>query len=124
MNGNDSIVLDTNIVLYLLKGDEKLATILDNVQLFVSVITEIELLGYYGLSSRDKTKIKLFLSECSIVSLNTEIKDLSITLKQKSKFKTPDAIVASTALFLQLPLITADKDFQKTEDLDLILYQL
>lgn len=122
MNGN-SIVLDTNIVLYLLNGDEKLATILDDMQLFVSVITEIELLGYYGLSTSDKTKIKLFLLECSVVSLNNEIKDLSITLKQNSKSKTPDAIVASTALFLQLPLITADKGFQNIEDLDLILYQ-
>ncbi|MDD5150806.1 MAG: type II toxin-antitoxin system VapC family toxin [Flavobacterium sp.] len=122
MNGN-SIVLDTNIVLYLLNGDEKLSAILDGMQLFLTVITEIELLGYYGLSSNDKSKIKLFLSECSVVSLNNEIKDLSITLKQKSKVKTPDAIVASTALFLQLPLITADKGFSKIENLDLILYQ-
>lgn len=122
MNGN-SIVLDTNIALYLLNGDEKLASILDGMQLFVSVITEIELLGYLGLSASDKTKIKSFLSDCSIIYLNNEIKDLSIKLKQKSKSKTPDAIVASTALFLQLPLITADKGFQNIEDLDLILYQ-
>jgi predicted nucleic acid-binding protein len=122
MNGN-SIVLDTNIILYLLNGDEKLASILDGMQLFISVISEIELLGYYGLSAKDKTKIKSFLSDCSIIYLNNEIKDLSIMLKQKSKAKTPDAIVASTAIFLQLPIITADKGFQNMEDLDLILYQ-
>ena len=123
MNGNN-IVLDTNIVLYLLNGDEKLATILSDMQLFVSVITEIELLGYYDLTTGDKTKIKSFLSECSIISLNDEIKEISIALKQIAKTKTPDAIVASTALFLQLPLITADKNFPTSDDLDLILYQL
>ena len=44
MIGN-SIVLDTNIVLYLRNGDDELASILNQMQLYVSVITEIELLG-------------------------------------------------------------------------------
>ena len=52
MNGN-SIVLDTNIILYLLNGDEQLSSILNGMELFVSVITEIELssylLNYYDL---------------------------------------------------------------------------
>ena len=122
MNGN-SIVLDTNIVLYLLNGDEEISSILNGMQLFVSVITEIELLGYKGISDQDKEKIKYFLSECSVISLNTEIKDICIIIKQNSKAKTPDAIVASTALFLQLPLITADTGFDKIENLDLILYK-
>ena len=122
MNGN-SIVLDTNIVLYLLNGDQELSHILNGMQLFISVITEIELLGYNGISDEDKVKIKYFISECSVISLNSEIKDICITIKQKAKAKTPDAIVASTALFLQLPLITADIGFDKIENLDLILYK-
>ena len=43
MNGN-KIVLDTNIILYLLDGNRELAIILDEMELFVSVISEIELL--------------------------------------------------------------------------------
>ena len=123
MNGN-SVVLDTNIILYLLNGDEQLSAILNGMVLFVSVITEIELLGYNGINEDDKFKIKYFLSECSVVSLSNEIKDLSISIKQKSKVKTPDAIVAATAIFLSLPLITADKGFEKISDLDLMVYQL
>jgi len=123
MIGN-SIVLDTNIVLYLLNGDDELASILNQMQLYVSVITEIELLGYKEISNEDKVKIKYFLSECIIVPLNDEIKNLCITIKQTSKVKTPDAIVAATSIYNQIPLITSDKGFEKIQDLDLFLYKV
>lgn len=123
MIGN-SIVLDTNIVLYLLNGDDELASILNQMQLYVSVITEIELLGYLEISDEDKVKIKYFLSECIIVPLNEEIKNLCITIKQTSKVKTPDAIVAATSIYNQIPLITSDKGFEKIQDLDLFLYKV
>lgn len=123
MIGN-SIVLDTTIVLYLLNGDDELASILNQMQLYVSVITEIELLGYLEISDEDKVKIKYFLSECIIVPLNEEIKNLCITIKQTSKVKTPDAIVAATSIYNQIPLITSDKGFEKIQDLDLFLYKV
>ena len=59
MNGN-SIVLDTNIILYLLNGNVQLSDILIGMDLNISIISEIELLGYGGLSSEEKSKIKLF----------------------------------------------------------------
>lgn len=122
MSGN-KIVLDTNIVLNLLGGDQKLFSILNGMNLYISVITEIELLGFNGMSESDKTKISFFLSNCTLIPLNNEIKEICIEIKQKSKSKTPDAIVAATALFLEIPLITADKGFEKIQNLDLFLYQ-
>ena len=89
MRGN-KIVLDTNIVLYLLNGDQNLFSFLDEMELFVSVITEIELLGFQGISDEDKLKIKYFLSDCTIVPLSFEIKDYCIAIKQTKKIKTPD----------------------------------
>ena len=123
MTGN-SIVLDTNIILYLLNGDDELAVILNKMELFVSIISEIELLGYQDLSAEDKIKIGNFISEFSIIPLNSEIKNICINIKQKSKVKTPDAIVAATAIYLHLPLITSDKGFEKIENLDLFLYKI
>ena len=107
----------------MLGGNKDLFSILNEMELFVSVISEIELLGFKGLSQSDKKKINLFLSECTIVPLNTEVKEICITIKQKNKSKTPDAIIAATALYLQIPLITADKEFEKIDNLDLFLYQ-
>lgn len=123
MNGS-SIVLDTNIILYLLRGNIQIASMLDEMIFFVSILTEIELLGYTDITIEDKNQIREFLSECTIVSLDDHIKDLCINIKQSIKIKTPDAIVAATALSLQIPLITADKGFEKIQDLDLFLYKL
>ena len=123
MIGN-SIVLNTNIVLYLLNGDDELASILNQMQLYVSVIIEIELLGYNEISNDDKVKIKYFLSECITVPLNDEIKNLCIAIKQTSKVKTPDAIVAATSIYNQIPLITSDKGFEKISELQFIKYEV
>jgi hypothetical protein len=44
MNGNN-ILLDTNIVLYLLGGEETLVPLLEDKNLFLSFITQLELFG-------------------------------------------------------------------------------
>ena len=43
---------------------------------------------------------------------------------QKFVVKLPDAIIAATALYLDLPLLTADTGFQKIQDLKLILLEI
>ena len=45
MSGN-KLFIDTNIVLYLLNGDQTLAELLHEKQLYISFITELELLAY------------------------------------------------------------------------------
>jgi predicted nucleic acid-binding protein len=65
-------LLDTNIVLYYLGG--KLSENLPKSEYYVSVITEIELLSYPNLNKKAETQIRDFLSELTIVELNSEIK--------------------------------------------------
>ena len=57
MNGNN-FLLDTNAVLYLLNGVETLADFLFEKQLYISIITEIELLSYKKLQQKNKNKFK------------------------------------------------------------------
>jgi predicted nucleic acid-binding protein len=59
MNGN-SLLLDTNIILYLLNGDETLIPLLEEKNLFVSFITELELLSYKELTHKDSENIGHF----------------------------------------------------------------
>lgn len=63
MSGN-KLLLDTNIALYLLGGDEVMATLLDQREVFVSVISEMEMLGYPGISLSETYRIKDFLKDC------------------------------------------------------------
>lgn len=56
MSGN-SIFIDTNIVLYLLSGDITIAELLNEKTIFISFITELELLGYKDISTEDSKRI-------------------------------------------------------------------
>jgi predicted nucleic acid-binding protein len=81
--------------------------------LFVSFITELELLGVKGLNADERKSIKFFLDSCNIIDVNRQIKDQVIFIRENLSIKLPDAIIAATAIYLDLPLVTADKDFAK-----------
>lgn len=68
-------------------------------------------------------QIKGLLNSCTIVDLKQGIKDLTIELRKKYNLKLPDAIIAASAYFNKLPLFTADKDFQKLEEMNIIFYE-
>ena len=106
----------------MLKGDDTVAEFLNGKQLYVSFITQLELLGYPNLSPEDKEKIKTFLSDCTIIDINDGIKDQVIQIKTKHKIKLPDAIIAATSIFYDLPLFSADNDLRRIDDINLIFY--
>lgn len=122
MNGN-SILLDTNIVLYLLNGEETLIPLLEEKNIFLSFISQLELLGSNNISADDKLKIKQFISECTIIDITPGIKDFAIHIRQNYTIKLPDCIIMATSLWLNMPLITADKDFKKIDIADLIFFR-
>jgi len=53
--------------------------------------------------------------------LTADIRKIAIEIRQKVKVKTPDAIIAATSKYLQIPLVTSDKGFKNVPDLELIL---
>ena len=121
MNGN-RILLDTNIVLYLLAGDLTLADFLQDKQVYLSEITELELIGYPSISTSEMEQIHDFLNSCESIPLNNEIKIIYSRIRKSYKLKLGDAAIIATALFLDIPLITADKHFAQVEELQLTLY--
>lgn len=100
-----------------------LQDLLTGKRLFVSFVSEIETLGYKGISDESKTVIRQFLNECVIIDLNALTKNIVIDLKQVYNIKIPDAIVMATSLYLNIPLITADADFKKVDQISLIYYE-
>ncbi len=122
MNGN-KLFLDTNIILYLLNGDETLAELLNQKQLYISVITELELLAYKGITAKEEKVIKEFVSQCKVININNNIKLETIRIRKAYKTKLPDSIIIASALYLDLPLITSDVEFKKVEELALIQYE-
>ncbi len=121
MNGS-KIFIDTNIAIYLLDGDASLAEILNKKQIYISFITQLELLGYPGLNEQQLNQIEYMLENCVVIDIHSKIKQEVINLRRNYKISLPDCIVAATAMFMDLPLITSDKGFSKIEELNLMLY--
>lgn len=117
------LFIDTNIILYLLDGDETLADFLQNKQLYILVITEMELLGYKGITAKEEKQIKSFVEECKTVNINNTIKDDTIRIRKTYGNKLPDSIIAATAIYLDTPFVTTDTDFKRIEELELIQYE-
>ena len=102
-----SFILDTNIVLYLLRGD--LLEDLPKGKYFISVITEMELLSYGGLEEPEKNALLRLLGQISLVGLTPAVRRNAIEIRPRHKLKLPDAIIAASAIALSVPLITNDK---------------
>jgi predicted nucleic acid-binding protein len=80
-------------------------------------------LGHKNISEHDEKSLKELLKDSFVFNFNEDIKFQTIKLKQKYSIKLPDAIIASTCIIFQIPLITSDKGFSKIEELDLILLE-
>ncbi|NWF50955.1 MAG: type II toxin-antitoxin system VapC family toxin [Ignavibacteriaceae bacterium] len=119
-----SLLCDTNILLYLLSGDKTVTELLNLKKIFISFITEIELLTFKKLSIGEKKVIGELFSNCNIIGLNEEVKRKTIEIRINNKLKIPDSIIAATVGYLKIPLVSADKQFKQLEDINLIFYQV
>ncbi len=122
MNGN-SVLLDTNIVLYLLSGDEVLSSLLYNRKIYISFISQLELLGYKDITVQDRDEIRTFLDECIIIDINTKIKEEVIKIRRSVRIKLPDSIILATSQYLNVPVISSDSDFGRVEEANVIYYE-
>ena len=107
-----------------MNGDTTIAELLDGRDVYIFFITELELLGFQDITKEERSIIQDFLSNCIIIDLNQSIKEITIDLKQSYKLKLPDAIIAATSQYMNLPLISADKGFEGISDQQFIKYEI
>ena len=116
-------VFDSNIPIYYLNASlNELARqqVEDAIErgAFISVITRIEILGWFNHTNESLNRAEDLLSYLTEQPLTEEIVKCCIQLRQSTSLKIPDAIIAATALDLELPLMTRNiKDFKKVPDL-------
>jgi predicted nucleic acid-binding protein len=118
-------LLDTNILIYHLKGDipereiEKLDSILRR-SFLISVITKVEFLGWRKHTVDGFLKAQEFLRHAAIIPVDSELADLAIELRRNSNIKLADALIAATALLNDLVLVTGNEDdFKALEELEI-----
>jgi len=120
MNGN-RIVCDTNVLVHLLGKNSDVADFLRGKELSLSVITELELYAKPNITENEEKIIDMLVENCYVIELLQPIKQLVKRIRKINRIKLSDAIIAATAIYLDIPLVTYDNDFQSIEELKLIL---
>lgn len=103
-----STLLDANVVLYALRG--QLDEVLPATDLRISVITEIELLGYPDLSPAEEAAVRSLIAALKVVPLGTAVKEETIRLKRTLRLRLPDAVILATASVTGSELLTNDRE--------------
>ncbi|HPN29822.1 MAG TPA: type II toxin-antitoxin system VapC family toxin [bacterium] len=121
-----NLLYDTNIFIYHFKNYSEVSSyfephfLLSN-NIYISVITRIELLSYSEISTEEENFINNLLQYFSIIRLSFELENKTIELRKKFKLKTPDAIIAASAILNKATLLTRNTDdFQKVETLKIV----
>ena len=86
----------------------------------ISIITQIELLCWKTDESTIEN-IKQFIADCIIYDINSDVINHCVNLRKSKKIKTPDAIIAATALAHGFTIITSnEKDFNNIKGLKIL----
>ncbi len=116
-------LLDTNAIIALLQGNNKLVQQLQGAEwVGISIINQIEFLAFLSLSDTDKQLFNQFIQRVDVVGLEknqTELINLIIDLRQQYRLKLPDAIVVATAIQYNAVLVTADSQLKNIPDVNI-----
>ena len=118
-------LIDNNVISHYFSGffSEKgmnfIAEIIDQIPT-VSVITEIEAISWVNPDKIKEKIIQEFIQDANVLSLTPSIVRQCIIIRRNRKIKTPDAIIAATAIVHNLTLITNDDHFSTIPGLHVI----
>lgn len=115
------VLIDSNIIIYGSKSKYQFVRdYLAKENIAVSKISLIEALGFHRLEEEELQMLKQLLGSCYQYSVNDEVIQRAITLRQQKKMSLGDAIIAATALQHKLLLVTAnEEDFNWILELEL-----
>jgi len=114
-------LLDTNMLIYYLNGDNKAIEFVDKnlKESAISSITYLEVLVFSYDEEEDK-QVRDFLELFEIYDVKKEILDIAIQAYRKKKVKMADNIIGSTAKLYDLILVTRNVDDFKNMKLDVL----
>lgn len=121
----EQYLIDTNAVsdyfanAFPLKGMQFMDTVIDAVP-NLSVMTQIELLCW-NTNNDIELKVKAFIQDSTILDIDANVIAYCVSIRKGKKIKTPDAIIAATAVSHGLTLISRNSsDFKNIKGLKLI----
>lgn len=124
MNGR--FLLDTNAVIAFLNGTGKVKQLISKADwVGISIITYLEFLSFENLSNADKQLFSQFAEKVEVIGLHfyqQEYLHQIISVRQQTKLKLPDAIIAATAKAANARLISNDQSFSRLSTIDWVSF--
>ena len=86
-----------------------------------SAMTALEVLGYSGLTAADDQALRKMLGEFQEVAVEYTVIQEAIRIRKAHRLKSPDAIIAATALLQRAELVTRNTtDFKLVNGLTVL----
>jgi|SRR5690606_19946528 len=121
----EQYLIDTNVVSdyfsasFSTAGMQLMDSVIDAVPI-LSVISQIEILSW-KTDSQTEQQVKNFILDSTILEIKPGVITHCVNLRRSKKIKTPDSIIAATALAYAYTLITSnEKDFKNIPGLKMI----
>jgi len=121
----DRYIIDSNVIVnytsvkYSKKAMNFLANVIDEIP-NISVITKIEVLSWRSAIIQEEENMRLFVNSLNLIRLSDIIVEKCIEIRRNHKIKTPDAIIAATAIVNGFTILTSDSDFDPIPNLKII----
>ena len=120
------ILLDTNIVIGYLAGDQELIKAVDQAviahgDIALSTISVVELFSYPALEETERRKITEFTDRALLLNLTGELAVQAADIRRTTKLTMSDAVIGATALRHDIFFISRDQNFKKVSGLKLLV---
>lgn len=110
------LLVDTDVLIDHLRGAHELQPQAGTVA--YSVVTRCELFAGAGT---DETKVRRLLEELEELQVDRSVAEGAGRLRRETGIRTPDALIAATALTHELPLLTRNRrDFERVPGLEVL----
>lgn len=86
----------------------------------ISVFTQIEALSWSNPEKNKEGIVKAFIEDANVLHITPDVVAHCVEIRRSLKIKTPDAIIAATAIAHKLTLITSDRDYKNIPGLKII----
>lgn len=116
------MLLDSNIIIYAAKPEyASLRQFIAQHAPVVSAVSYVEVLGYHQLGAEEKALLETFFAATVVLPLTQPVLDQAVLLRQQRRMSLGDALVASTALVYDYPLVTHNvQDFTWIDGLTVV----
>lgn len=98
------LLLDTDVLVDSLRGARRLTV--GDARMAYSLVTLCEL---FAGSGTDERVVRVLLSPFTPIGVDVEIAELAGRIRRATGIRTPDALIAGTALLYQLDLVTRNR---------------